>query len=449
MVQKAVGFKQCRFHGIFNDWMGCCKRTDEGAIVTNFVNVDKAYQGILDLGMKPFVELGFMPEVLASGSQTCFHYKANVTPPRDYTEWCDFINEFVQHLIDQFGKNEVCTWRFEVWNEPDLSYFWEGADMDEYFKLYEATVRTIKSIDAGIRVGGPATSKNAWVREMLAYCESTNTPLDFISTHHYSSDSALEIGLPSTEIMYFGQKKMLNDVSMVRQLIDDSAFPTAELHYTEWNISPVHNDRFGKDSEFTMTFILQTLKDLGDIPDSYSFWAINDIFEESGPGEGPYSGKYGLVNIHGIPKPAFHAYAFLSQLFDHEHLTDNESLIATTDGENFRLLAWNHCEPSSHDFSGADWIINEKEHHETIQLHGLNGRYRICAWQVDRTMGNSYRAWQEMGEPFYLTKKNIEALNQAAEPVLVKDEIVIADSDLQVMHTLPTNALIYYEISAC
>ncbi|WP_309381355.1 GH39 family glycosyl hydrolase [Cerasicoccus frondis] len=448
-VQRAVGFKQCRFHGVFNDWMGVCSRDEDGVIVTNFINVDKAYQGILDLGMKPFVELGFMPSALASGDQTCFNYQANVTPPRDYQEWGDFIRCFVEHLIEQFGRSEVLTWRFEVWNEPDLSYFWQDADMQEYFKLYEVTARTIKAIDPGIRVGGPATSKNAWVREMLEFCEQAEAPLDFISTHHYCSDTALEIGHASDEIIYFGQKKMLQDVSQVRQLIDDSAFPEAELHYTEWNISPVHNDRFGKDSEFTMTFILQTLKDLGGIPDSYSYWTINDIFEESGPGQGPFSGKYGLVNINGVPKPAFHAYAFLNQLFEHELRTPHESSVATTDGEHYRILAWNHSEPVESDFNGGEWTVVDGSVSDVITLAEASGRFRVRAWQVDRKRGNSFRAWQALGEPDYLNQAQVASLRESATPVLVRDEIITVTKGLVITHELPENALIYYEIEAC
>ncbi|WP_269539423.1 GH39 family glycosyl hydrolase [Cerasicoccus fimbriatus] len=446
LVQESVGFKQCRFHGIFNELMGCCKRGEDGVVTTNFINVDKVYQGILDLGMKPFVEIGFMPEPLASGDQTCFHYKANVTPPRDYEEWSQFIRDFVLHLMERFGREEVLSWRFEVWNEPDLSYFWKDADRDEYFKLYSVTARTIKDIDPAIRVGGPATSKNAWVREMLEFCEEADAPLDFISTHHYCSDSALELGMPSDEIVYFGQKKMLSDVSKVRELIDQSAFPDAELHYTEWNISPAHNDRFGKDSEFTMTFILQTLKDLGDIPDSYAFWTINDIFEESGPGESPFSGKYGLVNIHGIKKPAFHAYAYLGRLFDQEFATECDSLIATTDGQAYRLLGWNHCEPSAYDFGGNDWDIIAEDATTNIQLEGLTGKFRVRAWQVDQQHGNSYRAWKAMGAPYYLSPKQEAKLKAAAEPKRILDAEHCANGFLKLSFTLQANALIFYEI---
>lgn len=449
MVQQAVGFELCRFHGIFNELMGCCRRNEAGELVTNFINVDKAYQGILDLGMKPFVEIGFMPEALASGDQTCFHYRANVTPPKDYDEWSEFIRRFVEHLVEQFGHAEVITWRFEVWNEPDLSYFWKDADRDEYFKLYEVTARAIKGVDSAIRVGGPATSKNAWVREMLEFCEQSGAPLDFISTHHYCSDSALELGMPSDEIVYFGQKKMLNDVSAVRELIDNSAFPDAELHYTEWNISPAHNDRFGKDSEFTMTFILQTLKDLGDIPDSYSYWTINDIFEESGPGDGAFSGKYGLVNIYGIKKPAFHAYSFLGQLYAHELATCNNSLIVTTNGEHYRMLAWNHCEPLSYDFGGNEWEIDECPQKLAISFAGLSGNYRIRAWQVDKERGNSYRSWKQLGEPFYLSRAQVLQLKHDAEPVCVLDEVRFANGVLELTHVIPANALVFYEIEAC
>ncbi|MBR2663254.1 MAG: hypothetical protein IKE25_06025 [Clostridia bacterium] len=98
------------------------------------------------------------------------------------------MQAFVRFLIHRYGAEEIRSWFFEVWNEPDLpGAFWNGT-RDEYFRLYETTVQAIKEIDPEIRVGGPATSNSRWVKSFLKYCRNRNLPVDFISTHQYAGD---------------------------------------------------------------------------------------------------------------------------------------------------------------------------------------------------------------------------------------------------------------------
>ena len=191
-AHRDCGFKYLRFHGLFDDDMSVVIKPmmPWGEIEISFFNIDNIFDFLLDTGMKPFVELGFMPEAFASGTQTCFHYKGNVTPPADYNQWGDFIRQFGEHLIARYGREEVSQWFFEVWNEPNLNFFFSGT-RDEYFKLYQTTALALKSVDSCFRVGGPATSVNAWIPPFRAFCEQENVPLDFISTHHYPSDDPL------------------------------------------------------------------------------------------------------------------------------------------------------------------------------------------------------------------------------------------------------------------
>ena len=166
-AHRDLGFRYVRFHGLLDDDMSVCMRDSavfsgdgKGGLRYCFFNIDSLFDFLLTIGMKPFIELGFMPSVLASGTTTCFHYRANVTPPAHYEEWGGLIKALTQHLVDRYGLEEVRTWFFEVWNEPNLKYFWAGSQQ-EYFSLYEHAVRAIKSVDGQLRVGGPATSINA------------------------------------------------------------------------------------------------------------------------------------------------------------------------------------------------------------------------------------------------------------------------------------------------
>ena len=129
-AHEELGFKYVRFHGLFNDDMSVCLEKPSydpavpGEIIYNFVNIDNIFDFLLSIGMKPFVEIGFMPECLASGKETAFHYKGNITPPADYSKWNNLIRAFIEHLGERYGIEEIRSWFFEVWNEPNLSFFW-------------------------------------------------------------------------------------------------------------------------------------------------------------------------------------------------------------------------------------------------------------------------------------------------------------------------------------
>ncbi len=145
-VKKECDFKYIRMHGLLTDDMGVYREDKNGNPEYNFQYIDVLYDYLLSIGMKPFVELGFMPDALASGNQTIFWWKGNVTPPKDYKKWEDLIRNLTLHFTERYGADEVKTWYFEVWNEPNLSGFWAGTQ-EEYFKLYMYTVKAIKSVN--------------------------------------------------------------------------------------------------------------------------------------------------------------------------------------------------------------------------------------------------------------------------------------------------------------
>jgi len=120
---RECGFRYLRCHGVLSDQLQTIIRNRAGQVVTNWRLVDAAYDALLDLGLRPFVELGFMPSALASGTQSVFYYRANVTPPADYEAWRQFITALVSHWRDRYGAEEIRRWYFEVWNEANLSSF--------------------------------------------------------------------------------------------------------------------------------------------------------------------------------------------------------------------------------------------------------------------------------------------------------------------------------------
>src|SRR5665811_262661 len=173
-VRKECGFKYIRMHGLLTDDMGVYKEDRNGNPEYNYMYIDVLFDFLQSIGMKPFIELGFMPSALASGNQTIFWWRGNVTPPKDYAKWEALVRNLTQHFTERYGEEEVKSWYFEVWNEPNLSPgFWSGTQA-EYFKLYSSSVKAIKSVNQAYRVGGPGTAGAAWESEMIDFCNKNN-----------------------------------------------------------------------------------------------------------------------------------------------------------------------------------------------------------------------------------------------------------------------------------
>ncbi|MEP6788255.1 MAG: hypothetical protein ABJB40_07485 [Acidobacteriota bacterium] len=237
IVHRECGFRYLRFHGLLQDEMGVYNEDKLGNAVYNFQYIDALYDSILNTGMKPFVELSFMPEKLASGNKSIFWWKGNITPPKDYAKWEDLTKALVRHWTDRYGEKEVSSWYFEVWNEPNLDIFWSGTQ-DDYFKLYDVTARAIKTVSKNYRVGGPATAGRAWISETIDFAAKNRVPLDFITTHDYGVKG---IGFDSD-----GKQKLFLDIDPnaivggvrdTRARIKKSEMPGLPLHYTEWSAS--------------------------------------------------------------------------------------------------------------------------------------------------------------------------------------------------------------------
>ena len=340
-VHKECGFRYIRMHGLLTDDMGVYKEDNKGNPEYNYMYIDVLFDFLHSIGMKPFVELGFMPSALASGKQTIFWWRGNVTPPKDYDKWATLIRNLVQHFTERYGADEVKTWYFEVWNEPNLSPgFWTGTQQD-YFKLYSYTAKAIKSVNPGYRVGGPATAGAAWVPDMIKYCNDNHVPIDFISTHSYGvKQGFLDEHGNSGTVLSKDPMSVSGDVIRSRQQIAASALPTLQLHYTEWSSSYTPADPL-HDSYHEASYVLQKLKQVGDAANSMSYWVFTDIFEEPGPRFTPFHGGFGMLTIQGINKPVFYAYKFLNRLGNTELVNKDSASWACKDSSgNIQVLAW-------------------------------------------------------------------------------------------------------------
>jgi xylan 1,4-beta-xylosidase len=347
LVHRECGFEYIRFHGLLQDEMAVYAEKKSGEPAFNFMYVDALFDAILDIGMKPFVELGFMPGALASGEKTIFWWKGNITPPKDYAKWGRLVGALVEHWTARYGHDEVASWYFEVWNEPNLKdLFWSG-DQSDYFKLYDASVRAIKAVSPDYRVGGPATAGNAWVPETIAFAAKTKLPLDFVTTHDYGV-SGIGLDENGNQLLHLNPERdaIYGNVRRVREQIAASAMPKLPLHYTEWSTSysprdPVH------DAYISAAYILSRLKGAEGYADSMSYWTFTDIFEESGTVPSPFHGGFGMINFQGLRKPSFYAYQFLNRLDATELVSSDEASWVCRGERGVQALFWDYTPPAT------------------------------------------------------------------------------------------------------
>ena len=463
---KEFGFRYLRAHGLLHDEMRVYTEDKKGNPVYNFMYIDDVYDFLLSIGMKPFVELGFMPEKLASDSfkderpnfneDTVFWWKANVTPPKKYEKWDALIKTLVQHWTDRYGADEVKTWRFEVWNEPNLNIFWRLAEKDrlpEYLKLYEHTAKAVKSVNKDYPVGGPSGAGPVFIEELIDYCNKKKVPLDFITYHTYG------LGDGPSGLDQYGNRKLFLHPSL-HYVCDSANQPLPAIakkgekklpvYITEWNssyspVDPVH------DSFFAGPFILEQLRNTEAL-DSMSFWTFTDIFEENGPAPRPFHGGFGLMSYQGIPKAAYWAYKYLSLLGSTEVVSsDKSSYVCRDEKGGVQILFWDLSHPtnggkvSNQDFFFKTVPATDKGQ-ASVVLHNLPaGEYDIKVHMIGFQQNDPYTLWLNAGAPSDLTREDVEELkkNSAMEPVFqtamkVQDKVTL---------TMPVQANSVYFIS--
>jgi xylan 1,4-beta-xylosidase len=399
--RSELGFRYVRFHGLLSDDVGTIVKHKDG-LLYSFFNVDQIVDFLLSIGMRPFVELSFMPTALASGAKTVFHYHGNVTPPKDYKQWATLIHTLAAHFVKRYGIHEVSQWFFEVWNEPNLKAFWTGTQKD-YFKLYRVTADAIKKVDPSLKVGGPATARDGWIEEFLEFCEDGDVPVDFVTTHHYPTD-ALGHEDDDTETQLANSQR-----GVLRQWTQDTRRRAGKLpvYYTEWNSSSNPRDP-RHDEPYAAAFVAKTALEASDLVLGYSFWTFSDIFEENYFPSVPFHGGFGLLTVHGIAKPTYRAFELLHSLGTEGLLVDglHETVNAwvTRDNAIVKVLLVNHALPR-HAIATA-----------RVRVQLARAPEPLNAWieRIDEGHANAKGRWQALGAPEYLDGSALEQLHEAS-----------------------------------
>ncbi|HXE06098.1 MAG TPA: glycosyl hydrolase [Bryobacteraceae bacterium] len=418
-----LGVMHARFHGILDDDMGTLIEQG-GKLIYSFFNADQIIDFLLSIGMKPFVELSFMPTALASGDKTAFHYRANVSPPRDPAGWAVLIRKLVEHWVAQYGIGEVRQWFFEVWNEPNLTAFGTGKQED-YFRLYRYTAEAIKGVDARLQIGGPATAANAWISDFLKFCRDSKLPADFVSTHHYPTDAFGKPGDDTETQLAESTRSILREQArQVRKQAGD-----LPLYYTEWSSSSNPRD-YMHDDPYAAAFIVKTVLEANGLVQGYSYWTFSDIFEENYFPSLPFQGGFGLQTIQGIAKPAYRAFQLLHELgaeaipLEGNHQTVDAWFVR---GDRSATLILTNFALPRHP------ILTEEI---AFTLRNAPRMARASCRRIDLDHANAKRLWEQMGKPEYPDAALLKELHEASRLRTEEQAIELAGGTLSLRASL-------------
>ncbi|MDG6107857.1 xylan 1,4-beta-xylosidase [Dactylosporangium aurantiacum] len=448
LLQREIGFRYVRQHGLFSDGMGVHRPYDHGGarhVLHAFTYVDQVIDAYLELGIRPFVELGFTPPGLASGDQTVFWWRGNVTPPSSRTEWAALVRATVTHLVDRYGIDEVRRWPIEVWNEPDLDVFWQHADQDAYHELYEATALAVKDVDAGLQVGGPALSPGAddgWLPRFAEFVTARDVPVDFVSRHGYTSGTAQHVPFGVHQTLA-PAATLLTQFGAPRRQLAGTPLAGLPVHITEFNSSyrpdnPVH------DTAFHAAYLAPVVAAGGDLVDSFSYWTFSDVFEENGIPVSLFHGGFGLLTHRQIRKPTFHLYAFLARMGD-EVLARGEDHLVTRDGDGrVTVLAW---APVDHTGLAAPVTGHRVRLSVPVGPPGTGTAY-VARSSVSEEAGNVWAAWRDMGSPRSPRPRQLDALREAAEPARRHHTVPVAAGLACLDLTLAAHEVTLVEVTA-
>lgn len=439
-VQEDIGFKHIRGHGLFSDDMAIYHEykdeNDNICAEYNFTYLDLVMDSYMAVNIKPFLELGFMPEKMASGEQTIFYWKGNVTPPKDYKLWNDMVVATLKHLMERYGADEVVTWPVEVWNEPNLPGFWKDADMEEYLVLFEETFNAIKKLDSRFRVGGPAicgVEDKKHMKFFMDFVDGKKLPIDFISRHHYTS----EVPDPSGHYGYIELRELKESFETLhdsRKIIDSYPdYKGIEMHITEFNTSYIPNAPI-HDTNQNAAYVASMLAILGETSESYSYWTFGDIFEEWGVPFTPFHGGFGMMANRGIRKPTYYAFKFFKDLTG-QCVLKNDYCVVCDDYGTYKGVVFN----SRVKRTGEGLNLELSFETEAEQ-------YSLITKIVDEDTCNPLKLWHVMGEPSSLSDEQIKLLKESDKPLT--EAVIVSSKEGKININLDVKefGLVYFEL---
>ena len=433
---------------------------EKGNPVYDFAWINGVYRKFLKNGIKPIVELDYLPDALADRSGdvtqegTGEKYN-NRFYPNDLEKWKKLLTAFMQNLVDEFGLEELRTWYFEVWNEPDS---WPIGSWNLFYRMYDVFAHVVKSIDSNLRVGGPGCFKPSFMHPFLEHVvNGTNyvtgekgAPIDFISYHIYGMSGAVdwlnEYPLIMPTVQRFSQELMW----VFRLIGDYPQLKGIEFQLNEWGVISNYeksSKQFPpleiRNSEYSALFMIKLVDSITEIRRKYGYnittmlywgFAGEDLFNDT------FNGNRSLTTKPNVCKPIQTAHEFLSMFGSNFVESDlkpggNDGCIAASDGKQTQAMVY------FFDEFDRDGELSDREYE--IEFNGLsNGKHTLKVYTLDRTHNNTFRLWERMGRPENLTEDQIKALHREQNITYDTEiEVEVSDGKLSYEISLPSVSL--------
>ncbi|MCD7884289.1 MAG: helix-turn-helix domain-containing protein [Lachnospiraceae bacterium] len=416
-IQSVVGYQYIKFHGIFSDDMLVCTRSG-GELHFRFTLVDSALDFLLSIGLKPMIQLSFMPLALASDpDKNVYQSPFNTSPPADINEWNFLVESFIRHLFFRYGEEEVLSWLFCVWNEPVTPAKMFGFDNDRlFFDFYRDTFRTVKSVHKKLVFGSPSLlflveSNLTWIKDFLAYADRENCRPEFLNIHYYSDiipESSDDFVAAKTRASRFPTRT--DDFSLfigsIRKVFRSCGYGDVPVYMTEWNFTMSHRNLIN-DTCFKSCYIMKNLLKNYDRLDSFGYWSLTDLMEEHELPETLFHGGLGIYTMNGIRKNVFYTFAFASRLGD-DLLDSGDGYFITKKSGSIQIITYNYIHYGDLFASGELFDINETSRYSAFNMSrrlslslrlsdSPNGRYEVKEYFVNQKYGSAFDLWVSFG----------------------------------------------------
>jgi xylan 1,4-beta-xylosidase len=452
-MQEANGrthgaFRYVRAHNLYSNgkapWgegLDIYQQDAQGRVTYNWATMDEIFDEILRFGLKPIVEFGFTPDALASIPERRQKWgRANISPPKDYHKWQSLVQATVAHLVERYGRNELLTWYFEVWNEPDLGWlFWiedqdpkrkPYGDVKEYCKLYTYTVAGAKAAFPEIRIGGPVSAggiidqflENILLEENAA-TGGTGAPVSFISSHAYGNimpdkkEGRKKADKNITDaIRWKIDRALKHDHKQVQRTMENLPFLLTETGPSARSAF-YYNDRY---VAAWWTKMVDAMFYIGETwgqvyrPKEIVFWSSQQAVKSFANEKGIAVALETTAGSRVFKRPSFNGFEALGYLSNElvplrsgAQLGDPVHALATRDGDRSMEILIYHVDES--DFESASQDTQDIQ----VVVENLPfEKFQVRSFLIDETHSNVYTAWKRLGQPKSLSKKDADELDR-------------------------------------
>lgn len=457
-LQKDIGFEYIRFHGLLDDEMMFYSENESGDPELCFTYIDLVIDFLLSINLKPFMELSFMPKKLSSDSErTMFFINSVISLPKSMEKWTYIIQKLIKHFISRYGKKEVESWPFFLWNEPDLITMFGFENRNDFLNFYKETYKSIKKISPYIYFGSSPVfadtmaGSNNWIDTFIDFCKLNDCFPDFINMHFYPMDLS---GHDVTTISRKDHRKMRRDliytksenamkenIQYIKKRMKDNDWKTDKLYLVGWNSSISHNELLN-DTVYKAAYIAKNILENYDTLESFGYWQISDFTEEVKMKDQLYHGGQGIFTYNRIKKSHYYVFQMLNTLGD-RLIEKGDGFFVTVDGDSIQIILYNYQHYSKLYAAGEVFDMTfenrytpfPKSHAVKVILPLTNlfeDSYQLTETIVNRDYGSSFDKWLELGGIPLESKEDIEYLKSVSLPRIQKKILNIENNSLTI-----------------